>query len=180
LTILKTEGGLMLSYRYNIPDKQPRSPKAAEPDPVIYADGIDWRAKYVSRRSPISITTTGRVQESPKTAPGHPGAATQEISMTARKTKKTATKKTAKSSTAAAKPKGPGVISTIVEMISRTEGASKDEILKILVKKFPERDPDGMSKTIIIQANRNKSSKETIEDRGIVYYNRRRSAHAGA
>jgi hypothetical protein len=101
--------------------------------------------------------------------------------MTVTKKTKTATKKpaakTAKGSTPANKP---GVISTIVEMISREEGASKDEILKILVKKFPDRDPDGMSKTIIIQANRNKSSKETIEDRGIVYYNRRRSAQASA
>jgi hypothetical protein len=82
--------------------------------------------------------------------------------------------------TGAAKPKGPGVISTIVEMISREQGASKDEILKILVKKFPDRDPDGMSKTIIFQANRNKSSKETDDVRGIVYYNRRRSAQASA
>ena len=78
-------------------------------------------------------------------------------------------KKSAKSSTGAAKPKGPGVISIIIEMISREEGASKDEILKILVKKFPDRDPDGMSKTIIIQANRNKSSKEQDEKRGIVF-----------
>jgi hypothetical protein len=37
-----------------------------------------------------------------------------------------------------------------------------------------------MSKTIIFQANRNKSSKETDDARGIVYYNRRRSAQASA
>ena len=57
------------------------------------------------------------------------------------KAKKTAAKP-AKSSTG---PNKPGVIATIVEMISRTEGASKDEILKILIKKFPDRDPDGAS-----------------------------------
>jgi hypothetical protein len=50
----------------------------------------------------------------------------------------------------------------------------------VLVKKFPDRDPDGMRKTIGIQASKNSSSKERDEKRGLIYYNRRRSAHASA
>ena len=66
-------------------------------------------------------------------------------------------------------PKKVGVISTIIEMISRDKGASKEEMLKVLTDKFPDRDPAGMSKTITIQANRHKSSKETDEKRGLVF-----------
>jgi hypothetical protein len=46
----------------------------------------------------------------------------------------------------------------------------------VLVKKFPDRDPDGMRKTVGIQANKNASSKERDEKRGL-YYNRRRSSN---
>jgi hypothetical protein len=100
--------------------------------------------------------------------------------MTAKKAKTAAKKtaaKTAKGSTGAAKP---GVIATIVEIISRETGATADEILTVLVKKFPDRDPDGMRKTIGIQALKNSSSKERDEKRGLIYFNRRRSAHASA
>jgi hypothetical protein len=47
----------------------------------------------------------------------------------------------------------------------------------VLVKKFPDRDPDGMRKTVGIQANKNASSKERDEKRGLIYYNRRRSSN---
>jgi hypothetical protein len=115
------------------------------------------------------------------TGTGMPCSNHKEIEMAkAKKTaaKKATAKKTAKGSTGAAKP---GVISTIVEIISRETGATADEILTVLVKKFPDRDPDGMRKTIGIQASKNSSSKERDEKRGLIYYNRRRSAnHAGA
>ena len=46
--------------------------------------------------------------------------------------------------------KGPGVISTIIEAIQR-KPLTKAEIHQILVAKFPERQPDGMAKTVSIQ-----------------------------
>ena len=69
--------------------------------------------------------------------------------------------------------KGPGVIATVIECISKEKGSTADETLEVLVKAFPDRDPDGMRKTAIIQSNKNKTSKEAVEDRGLVYYKRR-------
>jgi hypothetical protein len=66
--------------------------------------------------------------------------------------------------------KGPGVISSIIELISAPKGASVDEIVAVLTKRFPDRDPKGMTATARIQANRNAASKEKTEDRGLVYY----------
>jgi hypothetical protein len=40
---------------------------------------------------------------------------------------------------AAKAPKGPGVISTIIECISKEKGATADEIVAVLVKVFPDR-----------------------------------------
>ena len=78
------------------------------------------------------------------------------------KAKKTVAKKVG--STAAAKPKGPGVIETIIATISRERGASADEVLEILKGKFPDRDPDGMRRTIGIQAPKNCTSKGTTKN----------------
>jgi hypothetical protein len=69
--------------------------------------------------------------------------------------------------------KGPGVIATIVETISREKGATSEECLAVLVKAFPDRDPDGMVKTIRIQAAKNATSKDRDEKRGLVYFKRR-------
>jgi hypothetical protein len=66
--------------------------------------------------------------------------------------------------------RGPGVIATIVETIQRPKGASVDEILEVLVKKFPDRKPASMTATIRIQANRNCKSKDKDEKRGLVYF----------
>jgi hypothetical protein len=87
------------------------------------------------------------------------------------KAKKAAAKKV--SSTAAAKPKGPGVIETIIATISRERGATVDEVLEILKGKFPDRDPDGMRRTIGIQAPKNCTSKDDDQKRGRVFYKRR-------
>ena len=67
----------------------------------------------------------------------------------------------------------PGVISTIVDTISRPKGASRDEIVAVLVKAFPDRDPGGMTRTTMIQANRHATSKEKDDKRGGVIYFRR-------
>lgn len=73
--------------------------------------------------------------------------------------------------------KGPGVIATIVETISRAKGASVDEVLEVLTKVFPDRDPDGMTRTIRIQANKNATSKDRDEKRGgVVCFRRGRAA----
>jgi hypothetical protein len=92
--------------------------------------------------------------------------------------KKTAAKKSTKKPVAVSKKagvsaKGPGVIATIVETISREKGASAAECLEVLKKAFPDRNPDGMIKTIRIQAARNATSKERVEERGLVYFKRR-------
>ena len=74
-----------------------------------------------------------------------------------------------------AKPKG-GVIASIVEIISRERGATIDEIVAILSKKFPDRDEVGMAATARVQANANCTSKERDEKRGLVYFRRGKKA----
>jgi hypothetical protein len=63
-----------------------------------------------------------------------------------------------------------GVVGTILTVISRREGASVDEIVAVLVKAFPDRDPDGMRRTVRVQAAKNCTTKETDAQRGRVYY----------
>jgi hypothetical protein len=84
------------------------------------------------------------------------------------KAKKPAAKKPANG---AAKP--PGVIDTVIDCISKEKGSTVDETLAVLVKKFPDRDPDGMRKTAMIQSNKQRTSKEAVDDRGTVFYKRR-------
>lgn len=71
------------------------------------------------------------------------------------------------------KPKGPGVIATVIEIINRDKGASVEEMVEILSKKFPEREVKGMTSTIRIQANKNNKRKEKDEKRGLVYYGKK-------
>jgi len=92
-------------------------------------------------------------------------------------TKSKAKKSVAKKSTngAARRPvailKKVGVIATIVKTISRDRGASKNEILDILTKCFPDRVPEQMRATIGIQANRYAKKKGEDEKRsGVIYY----------
>jgi hypothetical protein len=86
-------------------------------------------------------------------------------------------KKQIKKTSAPAKktaPKAVGVIASIVEAISGAKGASAEEILAVLTKKFPDRKPEGMLNTIRIQANKNAKSKEKIDGRGLVYFGKAR------
>ena len=50
-------------------------------------------------------------------------------------------------------PTKPGVIATIVELIAKSgkKGVTKDQILEVLTKSFPERSPEAMKKTINVQ-----------------------------
>jgi hypothetical protein len=59
--------------------------------------------------------------------------------------------------------------------MSRDKGATADEMLAVLVKAFPDRAADGMRKTVLIQANKNRTSKEVDEKRGRIYYRRGQS-----
>lgn len=103
-------------------------------------------------------------------------------------TKKKVAAKPAKKSAAKAKAKAPekpakkgaakaggikkvGVIATIVELMSRKNGASIPEIVEGLMEKFPDRDEKGMTSTARIQANKHQKSKEKDDSRGgMVYY----------
>lgn len=79
-------------------------------------------------------------------------------------TKKTEGKKEQKPKKESAK--GTGVIATIASLIedSGKEGISKDEILKNLTKKFPDRSPQSMKNTINVQVpNRISKEKFTVE-----------------
>ena len=70
----------------------------------------------------------------------------------------------------------PGVIDTIIEVISTEKGGSIHEIVAILTKRFPDRDETGMENTARLQANKNCTSKERIDGRGLVYHRRGRKA----
>jgi hypothetical protein len=69
------------------------------------------------------------------------------------------------------KPRGgPGIITTITEMIVRKIGASVDEMLAALSKQFPDKNPKGMRSTIITQMGRQGASKRDDDKRGKVYF----------
>jgi len=64
----------------------------------------------------------------------------------------------------------PGVIATIIETMKRDKGGSQEEILAVLVKKFPDREEKGMRKTIQIQAPKHAKKKVHDDKRGLVYH----------
>lgn len=94
-----------------------------------------------------------RVAKEDKPAKSKPAKATKE--------KKPAAEK---------KPKGPGVISTILELARRTKGATVNEMLDALVKVFPDRNKDSMRSTVRTQAGRNCKAGEKDEKRGGTIY----------
>jgi hypothetical protein len=66
-------------------------------------------------------------------------------------------------------PRGVGVIAEIVKCMSRAKGANVSETVEHLVKKFPDRNEEGMTTTAKIQLNKKCTSKEKDEKRGMVY-----------
>jgi hypothetical protein len=92
--------------------------------------------------------------DSPVQQPEVAASQEQEIDMPAKKKKP------------AAASQGPGVIVTIVETISREKGASIEELVAVLTKKFPDREPDAMKSTCRIQVNKDCTSKDKDEKRG--------------
>lgn len=86
---------------------------------------------------------------------------------------KKAADKLAKDKDRAAKSEG-GVIGTIRSALLSEQGGTVNEIVDILVKKFPERGADGMRSTVKIQTSRLKEkigaiANAEIEGRGRVY-----------
>ena len=88
----------------------------------------------------------------------------------ATKAKKTFVKKPAKAKSSNGGTAKPGVIATIIDTIGRPSGASINELVAILSKRFPDREPDSMRATCRIQANANAERKDRTEKRGLVYY----------
>jgi hypothetical protein len=69
---------------------------------------------------------------------------------------------------------GPGIIKTIVGVISRAKGASVNEIVDVLTEKFPGRDVDGMRATTRTQVQKKCTSRERDARRGVVYFCKKR------
>lgn len=63
----------------------------------------------------------------------------------------------------------PGVISAICEMMDRPQGATRLEIHTELVRRFPNRDPDGMMSTIKINVRKYCTSADKDPKRGTIY-----------
>jgi hypothetical protein len=148
-----------LVYRHNA-QETPRPPRAPSEDPEPYhpSDAIDYRPRTL--RPPILLTIQSQADESPVIPRPDSGAAESQKENPMAAKKKVATDR-------------PGVIATIVENISKAKGATADETLEVLTKAFPDRDPDGMRKTVLIQSAKQCTSKEKDDKRGIVYFKRR-------
>jgi hypothetical protein len=84
----------------------------------------------------------------------------------AKKTKKAKKKAVKKDPT----KKGPGVISSILEIIQKNGPISKPDILKQLAKQFPNRETEKMAATVTCQVpgrlNREKNAKIKKNDKG--------------
>lgn len=104
-------------------------------------------------------------EDEPESAPA---PAEQEPDMASKKKAKAKSK--SKKKAAPKKPTGPGVIATILETMKRKNGATVEEMVAVLVKKFPKRRKESMTSTVKIQAAKNAKKKENDERRGLVYY----------
>jgi len=74
-------------------------------------------------------------------------------------TKKAPTPKAKKEVKSEPKKKKPGVISTIIEVLKKGKPVTKEAILAVLTKRFPDRSAESMSKTINVQVP-NRIAKE--------------------
>ena len=79
--------------------------------------------------------------------------------MATKAAKKTAKKTTTKKPAGEKKPKGPGVIDTIVDVL-QNKGGTVEQITEKVAKKFPDKSADGIKATVKIQVNRLSKSKD--------------------
>ena len=105
-----------------------------------------------------------------KVAKPTPPAAAKEEKKAAKPAKAAKAEKKEKAPKA---PKGPGVIATIVEILKKGKPVSKEAILDVLAKRFPDRDKESMSKTINVQIPNRISKEQKIKvlknDKGLYY-----------
>jgi hypothetical protein len=142
-----------------------RAGKKLERVEVVDPEGLVTSTWLLDKES--NLLTNGPVTIAMKSETSD--ATEQEKPTMAKKARATKAPKK-KSSNGSGKPKGPGVIATIIETMQRDRGASADEIVAVLVKKFPDRKAKSMLSTVKIQANRNAKKKDKDDKRGIVYY----------
>ncbi len=143
---------------------------------VINPDGTVAETWTVDFENKV-LHKSGAELSIPATPPAKDAGEQEKKPMAKKATAKKAAKKKATSnartkakSNGEGKGRGVGVIATIVDTIGRSKGASQDEIVEVLVKKFPDRGEDQMRATVKIQANKNAKKKEKDEKRGLVYY----------
>ena len=87
-----------------------------------------------------------------------------------KKTSKKSTGNTeATTSNKKSKPKKPGVIASILEFIDKSGPISKNQIHKRLVKRFPDRNPDSMKKTIACQITGKKRPLRMEKEKGVKF-----------
>jgi hypothetical protein len=134
---------------------------------VVDAEGLVTAVWQLDKEN--DLLTNGTV-----TIPMKPVQTEQEVKQEksmARKAKSVAKKNgVAKAKAEARAAKGPGVIATIIETIKRDRGATAEEIVAILVKRFPDRKAKSMHSTVKIQANKNAKKKDRDDKRGLIYY----------
>lgn len=82
---------------------------------------------------------------------------------------KTAAKGKAPKAAKSADGSGVGVIGSIIELARRSEGATIEEFVKALKKRFPDRDEKSMTGTVRTQVGRQKMTKTEDAKRGVVY-----------
>ncbi|HVY20408.1 MAG TPA: sigma-70 family RNA polymerase sigma factor [Bauldia sp.] len=143
------------TYRWRLAHPESRPPR-----------GVKEGVTPVVERTVIGPRDVGTLNSS-----RHPAALKQESIPMTKKSKKSAP---AKKSAKATGPKGPGVIASIIEIIGSAKGATAEEIIAILTKRFPDRDPKSMLGTVRIQAPKNSARKEQVEGRGLVYFGKAR------
>jgi hypothetical protein len=69
-------------------------------------------------------------------------------------TKKPASNKTATKATKETKPKGPGVIASVLEFLTEASAkapVTKEDLVNRLAKRFPDRPKESMAKTVNVQ-----------------------------
>lgn len=136
------EGLLSKDRRQQLADRQADARSVGWPEPVALTEWGESVYGYTPDGRPITTCQKGQQTAAPVSAA--PSPARQPI------------EKAAPSPVLSVAPKKPGVVLKIVETLrsaSKKKPATKESILAVLVKAFPERDPKAMIKTVSSQVN---------------------------
>ncbi len=118
---------------------------------ILKADSVRIKSDEESKEKLETTMSKKKKTETSKKAKKQ----SKEVETKKKETKKKETKKTVKKN----KVKKVGVITSILEIIQNSGPISKEQILTKLIKRFPDRDEVGMTKTISAQVP-NRLSKE--------------------